>query len=280
MCEWVPAHLLGHSGVGGPAFPVAPLPSPPPNPAQRIWLHRFGVVAICGNYNILLGKKPQKRPRLCTQSCLCALHPRQGCAPCCWQEPGPGGCGIFQGGGCCLPAWVATGTMNWTESDWRDCGSGGTRNTSGGQRRPRQCWLPWNHSSLFPPEAHSEIVRFATSLRLTTGQQTETGRGGSCGNLGYLLMPLDPVLIKSSSAEQLGHPGSSQAWRNQPQTVDHLYLWKGGWGADMDSTWHWLTPDSDIRAVSKGRNQKARSKLHWDKSTWFFFHYLSYFVAF
>ena len=48
----------------------------------------------------------------------------------------------------------------------------------------------------------------------------------------------------------------------------------------MDSIKHWLISDPDIRVVSKGRNQKARSKLCWDKSIWLFFIILAVFLFF
>ena len=70
------------------------------HPAWRIWLHRFGVGAPCGNYNILLGKKLLSG---------CALVPRLISVPsalgipCHRWEPGFGGCDNCQGGSCHLP---------------------------------------------------------------------------------------------------------------------------------------------------------------------------------
>ena len=127
------------------------------------------------------------------------------------------------------PSWHSTdpksgpGTLLEAPPCWIRGNNPRQTQTSGSGEGEHTHHLPWslkvtchgrfrNHSPLFPPEALSEIVWFVTTLRSTAGQQAETGRGGSCGEVGCLLTHPWPQCWSTDDKSQLCRAAKILLW--------------------------------------------------------------------
>ena len=116
-----------------------------------------------------------------------------------------------------------------------------------------------NCRSFFLPEALPEIVWSVAQLRWPAGRDRQRWIPWQLETIAD--MPLDPVLMKASFAEQPGPNWEQPRPKRSATNCGLPVASESQWRARHGSPRHWLVPDPDSRVVSKGRNQKARSKL-------------------